>query len=126
MAKMNQTFLAHGFEIYHTGGGCMAWRKESSDGSYYLITDESGCYLPEDDDRPFILGRYKNDEDEGQSDLMNLKEFCDYFKRIGANFRSEDAAKKYFVSVSERRNPKIEEIDGGWRVTWDMLSNARS
>ena len=30
----------HGFEVFHTGGGHTAWRKEFKDGSYVLITDE--------------------------------------------------------------------------------------
>jgi hypothetical protein len=37
--------------------------------------------------------------------------------RIGANFRNEKAAQNW---AKVKRNAKIEKIDGGWRVTWDL------
>ena len=37
-----QEFVAAGFEFYHTGGGCTAWRKDIAGGRHVLITDDDG------------------------------------------------------------------------------------
>ena len=39
--------------------------------------------------------------------------------RIGANFKDEKIAQDW-AKVKAKVNSKIEKIDGGWRVTWDV------
>lgn len=36
----------YGFDLYHTGGGCMALRKMLPCGEYFLLTDDSGGDIP--------------------------------------------------------------------------------
>lgn len=53
----------YGFKPHHTGGGCMALRKDRPDGKYYLLTDSGGSEIPtaeEADDA--LLGLYEADE----------------------------------------------------------------
>lgn len=35
-------FMAAGFVLHHTGGGCTAWRRDIGTGSSILITDSGG------------------------------------------------------------------------------------
>lgn len=64
MATLDQRFAALGFERWHTGGGCWAWRRDGKGTSYTLVTND-GAHLPSpggvtvvgdytdwDDDRP--------------------------------------------------------------------------
>jgi hypothetical protein len=46
--------------------------------------------------------------------------------RIGTNFKDEQAAQNW-ANGKAKFNSKIEKIDGGWRVTWDVksLKNAK-
>jgi len=39
--------------------------------------------------------------------------------RIGANFRDEKAAQNWAKSKA-KVNSKIEKVEGGYRVTWDL------
>lgn len=49
----------YGFEVWNTGGGCMALRKDLPNGDYLLLTDEDGCRIPEAAEwATAILGRY--------------------------------------------------------------------
>ena len=41
--------------------------------------------------------------------------------RIGTNFKDEQAAQNW-AKGKAKFNSKIEKIDGGWRVTWDVKS----
>ena len=58
-----ETFKAKGYHVFHTGGGCQAWHT-SIEGGYVLITDESGCDLPTEDDTEILVGVYTHDGDE--------------------------------------------------------------
>lgn len=46
-------FIQAGFTVHHTGGGCLAWRKELPSGDYILITDEDGTQLTRPHDSRF-------------------------------------------------------------------------
>lgn len=49
----------YGFEVYHTGGGCMALRKDLDNGDYFLLTDDSGSAIPTAEEwATAIYGRY--------------------------------------------------------------------
>ena len=54
----------YGFSIYHTGGGCTAWRLDLPDRRYLLLTDSEGgagsTHLFKDGD-PIMLGLYEDD-----------------------------------------------------------------
>ena len=50
-------YKAQGFAVWHTGGGCMAWSKDYGP-CYALITDSSGCYLPDPEDVDLSVGLY--------------------------------------------------------------------
>ena len=56
----------YGFEEYHTGGGCMAYRKVLPGGRYLLLTDEGGCDIPEtrEEADEAVLGLYSEAGDE--------------------------------------------------------------
>lgn len=43
---------------YHTGGGCMAWRIEMSNGWHILVTSPNDACLPEPRDRRVGVGMY--------------------------------------------------------------------
>jgi hypothetical protein len=66
---MTLSFETLNFHIYHTGGGCTAWRKDSRDGSFCLVTDEGGTTLPDptNPDEIVLVGFYNDLEDEGTS-----------------------------------------------------------
>ena len=50
---------AYGFEVWHTGGGCMALRKDLPNGDYYLLTDADGSAIPTQEEwATAIYGRY--------------------------------------------------------------------
>lgn len=51
---------AYGFELFHTGGGCMALKKEFGHGSYLLLTLEDSVGEPEDWE-DCTLGAYSED-----------------------------------------------------------------
>ena len=64
-ALMNRMKRA-GYEVQHTGGGCLAWERLTQDGGYIWITDLSGSGLGEWKDRnkpEWLLGRYGRDDD---------------------------------------------------------------
>jgi len=52
----NANYTLWGFTPYHTGGGCMAYGKEYNTGCHVLITDNGGCYLPDENDESVIIG----------------------------------------------------------------------
>lgn len=54
---------AYGFEVYHTGGGCMALRKEFCNGQYLLLSFEASIAEPEEWDE-CTLELYTADGDE--------------------------------------------------------------
>ena len=55
----------YGFEVYHTGGGCTAWRRELPDGRYMLLTDvEAGLTHVFSDGEAILLGPY---DEEGEN-----------------------------------------------------------
>nr|WP_172688347.1 hypothetical protein [Pseudomonas aeruginosa]AMP35834.1 Hypothetical protein [Pseudomonas aeruginosa] len=60
--------LAYGFDVFHTGGGCMALRKEFCNGNYLLLSNEINIAEPEDWDE-CTLGLYDADGDQ--------KAFCE-------------------------------------------------
>lgn len=53
-----------GFNAVHTGGGCMALRRDSGD-FYILITSDDGCDVPDTQDwDSSLIGVYRNSDDE--------------------------------------------------------------
>ena len=58
--RFNVDPQAYGFAPHHTGGGCMALRKDMKRGEYLLLTDSSGGHIPEQGDQA-VLGRYYAD-----------------------------------------------------------------
>lgn len=53
-----------GWTYEGTGGGCVAWQKETPAKMYWLLTDEDGSDVPRDVLTPCLVGLY---DDEGQS-----------------------------------------------------------
>lgn len=55
----------YGFHKWESGGNCLAWRLDLEGGDYLLLTDASGCYLPDepDDFDNALLGRYSSNGD---------------------------------------------------------------
>lgn len=48
----------HGFEIWHTGGGCLAWGMALDEGGELLLTDDDGGITAEVDAPVWSIGRY--------------------------------------------------------------------
>lgn len=65
-----KAFVAAGFSLYHTGGGCTAWSREIPDtgGCEILITNGDSGHLRDDPDDDYWVGGY-NADGEGFEDL---------------------------------------------------------
>lgn len=67
-------FVAAGFDVQMTGGGCMAWEVKSADGSAYVwVTDSEGfaVTLGEGDTADqYIIGLYVGDADGQVGDII--------------------------------------------------------
>lgn len=61
-SEHGKKLIAAGFEIWHTGGGCLAWGKTlEPSGDYFMITDtEAGI----DFEGEFFAGHYAEDKEE--------------------------------------------------------------
>lgn len=59
--------IQNGFDVWHTGGGCLAWGKNGPDEHYAMITTVDGTELGEHMRNPerknFIVGLYNKDDD---------------------------------------------------------------
>lgn len=53
-----------GMDLYHTGGGCMAWRMGLPNNCYILATDPEDAYTPSDDCTHVAVGFYSDDDGE--------------------------------------------------------------
>lgn len=51
-----------GFTVHHTGGGCLAWRKEL--GAYYVLICDEGNGLGDRLDEKYLFGLYDSDGEE--------------------------------------------------------------
>ncbi|MHD0644449.1 hypothetical protein ACYPKM_02280 [Pseudomonas aeruginosa] len=52
----------YGFVLTETGGGCEAWTLPLSCGGQLMLTDDGGCYLPDENYwESALLGRYRQD-----------------------------------------------------------------
>jgi hypothetical protein len=78
---LEKAYKEKGFDIVHTGGGCMAYEKRFEDGSYIYVTEEGGCCLPGTFDVEIILGFYNK---EGEW-LTNCNE--DFFNNVDTSFK---------------------------------------
>ena len=58
---MSQEIEALGFKEFHTGGGCTAYRKDSEEGGYILITNK-GAEIPRGGER-VLVGRYDSQDE---------------------------------------------------------------
>lgn len=58
-----ELMVAAGYTPYHTGGGCMAWRKDIDRG-YLLITTEDASIDGNAEDQIWMVGRYLEDGEE--------------------------------------------------------------
>jgi len=64
--KLKNKLEKLGFTEWHTGGGCMALRKDFADGTYFLITDDDGIGF-ENLESKVMVGFYDTDESEDNS-----------------------------------------------------------
>lgn len=79
MNTVQDTFKEYGFSIVETGGNCLAYRKNNPDGSYFLVTDESGCDLPQNENDTILVGYYSHEDAEGSVDTVSFIEFRNHF-----------------------------------------------
>ena len=81
MNAVQDTFKEYGFYVCETGGGCLAYRKNNPDGcSYFLVTDESGCDLPQDEKDTILVGYYSHEDEEGSCSEVSFVEFKNHFQ----------------------------------------------
>lgn len=59
-----ELMTSHGYELYHTGGGCMAWMREV-EGGYILITNDDAGVDSDADEVVWIVGRYLDGGEQG-------------------------------------------------------------
>lgn len=52
---------AAGYEVYHGGGGSLAWCRRCSDGTLLLVSGEDDSISDQPDDATWIVGRYADD-----------------------------------------------------------------
>jgi hypothetical protein len=60
--EVGKLMLANGFEIMHTGGGCLAWDKPV--GETHLWVCDEGNGLGDKIDELYLVGHYNKDGDE--------------------------------------------------------------
>lgn len=87
---------AHGFSVYHTGGGCLAlYRKEDAEW-YTLLTDDDSA-IPTNPDEPHYFGLYNEESD--------------WWLATTATFSDFIAVQKTVLAVAkDRHNPKADGI----------------
>lgn len=88
------TMNAAGFRVEHTGGGCMAFRQDVTDG-YLLITDQDAGIGSAAEERVWVAGRYlETGEEEGSVytvDEMTLAEAREAAARLSRPVNGRDA-----------------------------------
>lgn len=75
MTHVEKVMAEFGFQIWQTGGGCLAYRKDNDDGSYFMVTTDDGCFIPEEPTEMILVGFYQNADDEGSCDEVSFDEF---------------------------------------------------
>jgi hypothetical protein len=66
-SKPGKVLMAAGFTVYHTGGGCLAWRKDYPGKVYVLLTDDvDGANLNLDESDDWLIGIYRDDDVDGE------------------------------------------------------------
>jgi len=98
-----------GFEIYQTGGGCLALRKDDCD-HYWMITDEDGPSIDGDPEAAaWIVGRYfesyeqvENGDMEANDyrwilidDPITLRQALDLYAKIPEPTKDEEVLNKW-------------------------------
>jgi hypothetical protein len=59
-ASFREHFEAAGFWIWHTGGGCTAWRLDGPLEDQYVMVTGEDAYVPESDDESISVGYYQD------------------------------------------------------------------
>lgn len=57
--RMNHT--PEGFDVWHMGGGCMAWGRNLPEGGYVLVCSENNDITTDATAPEWIIGRYSDD-----------------------------------------------------------------
>ncbi|MTH62153.1 hypothetical protein [Paracoccus litorisediminis] len=65
-----KAFIAAGFTLHHTGGGCMAWRKIIGTVDVLVTNDDGTSHIPDEDG--YQAGIYDNDTCEEISSQSNI------------------------------------------------------
>lgn len=78
-----------GFSKVHTGGGCMALRRDAGD-FFIMLTDEGGCDLPDEQDWEQNLIGIHRETDDGDEEVlcMSAREFLDLINADKLNSES--------------------------------------
>jgi hypothetical protein len=89
-------FKAHGYELWHTGGGCTAWGKKGTtpcqrfeSEAFVMVTDDLS--IPDKDTTEFTVGIYNDADDEGTTrDFVFDSEGALYKALLWAELELED------------------------------------
>lgn len=57
-APLRDRMTASGFSPYHTGGGCMAWKRDDAEGGYWLISAEDAQLDGNADASEWVVSHY--------------------------------------------------------------------
>ena len=69
--SVREAATAAGFGVEHTGGGCLAWRREGQGGTYLLLTTLDADINGDPNAEQWIVGRY-DDDGEGSVAVEKL------------------------------------------------------
>jgi hypothetical protein len=76
--------IAAGFKVQHTGGNCLAWEKQTTQGRYFWISTEDAG-LGNDPNEPYWVGLYTTDGDViAETEGSSLIDVLDWVARIEA------------------------------------------
>lgn len=98
-SEVGRILIASHFTVWHTGGGCLAWGKNSTDNKHHCMITRHGVELGIDADieqDDWDVGLYDADGDFVEDRVTGLREaieWCDLaladpeecFKRMGGN-----------------------------------------
>jgi len=79
MTHVEKVMTEYGFAFIQSGDNCTAYRKDNLDGSYFLVTNESGLHAPEEPNETILVCYCESADDELSCDSVSFDEFERHF-----------------------------------------------
>ena len=104
---------SHGFDLWNTGGGCLAFHRMELDETYILITDSDGCGVDAAPDaEEWIVGRYAE-----AGGFVCVNESLSLFDAIAASVK---------LPRPDSDSEIVEEVFDSFALLADAISGGRS